>query len=325
MGSPSMNNLLGSLTTAMLVGQSLQPANGAKSRSTTNRFEAIEPLKSNKSRNASSAYCDNSMTDFNRNLINLRCLGTRPGQLNSIQLEGIFELPEPNVVFQNSEDEGSIPLATQVELEPKTAVTISGVIGDGAFGTDGTQSGDVDYFRVDDIEVGQEIYAVVDTDGFNSFNLELRNATGDLLATATSGAFPPRPEITFVAPSSGSYYLSVAGADIGGLVDPFDSSSGPGDQIQYDDDYRNGRLIEGRYDILIGLDYKDERQVVVNAEKGDVIGAAIDTDGVTLRLTDPQGDLRKRSEFDSSIRLPANSPLPSGAVSLQHVVFCALF
>lgn len=322
MGASTRSTLLGSLTTAMLVGHSLQPTNATNKSSTTNCLDALKPVQKNKMRSSSSVCGNNSMIDFNRNSILLDCLGTRPSQLNSLRLEGTFELPEPNVVVQNSEDEGSIPLATPVKLEPKTAVIISGFIGDGAFGTDGTQSGDVDYFRIDNVEAGQEIYAKVDTDipGFLTFNLEIRNATGDLLTTGTDRGFPPRPELEFIAPSPGSYYLSIAGADIGGLVDPFDSSSGPGDQITYDDDYRDGRLIEGGYDILIGLDYVDKRKVILNAQQGDVFGAAVDTDFATLKLTDPQGDLRIGSEFDRTVRLPESSPLPSGAVSLQHVM-----
>lgn len=249
------------------------------------------------------------------NAVFLPQLGTFPLQTQSLQLQGHFSLPTPTNDTAKTEDEGSIPLATPVILTSGTAVTLSGVIGDGSFGSSGTESGDVDYYEIANVLAGQEIFVDINTNftGLTS-TVEIRSSNGDLLLTQQPVGFSPDPLVEFIAPADGTYYVSVAGFGVGGLQDPFDSASGPGDTFPFD-----GGLSEGNYDIVIGLDYVETRDVFVLARLGDVFGAAIDVEQVKLTLTDPNQQARMISQQDFSFIFPPTTPLPAGISAVQHV------
>ena len=90
--------------------------------------------------------------------------GNGPGEDPVVDITGIFTAPTaPSPLGPYAEDEGSIPLATDIPLGAGQAVTAQGTIGDGPFGSSGTGSGDIDFFKISGVLEGQAIVIDVDT------------------------------------------------------------------------------------------------------------------------------------------------------------------
>lgn len=133
------------------------------------------------------------------------------------------------------------------------AVTIDGTIGDGPYGSGGTGSGDHDFFRIANVEIGQLILIDVETDlPFDDLDtfIALYDADGNSIALNEDedSAVTRDSFLAIPAPVAGDYYVSVAGslfpfAAI--LADPFDATTG------------FGVGSEGDYTLHLQLDYGD--------------------------------------------------------------------
>lgn len=244
--------------------------------------------------------------------------GTLPFQSDSVEITGAFELPAPLALAQLPEDEGSIPLATDVTMSAGDAVVVNGVIGDNPdFSSAGSGSGDFDFFAIRGVKAGQTITVRVDTpDPFGDLDpyVEIYDSIGTFLAANDDGnpAESFDSFLSFEAPADDDYYVSVGGFGAFFLIDPFDSSSGLGGFF--------GPISEGEYTATIGVEYFDEQEFLFFSRRGDVVGAAIDGTPATLSLLDRTRTERQGSGIDNTGIAPAVSPLPSGIAALSHVV-----
>ena len=244
--------------------------------------------------------------------------GLGPGDDPVADVTGIFEAPPaPSPLGPFPEDEGSIPLAVDTGLTAGHAVAIQGTIGDGPFGSTGTGSGDLDFFKITGVLEGQSIVIDVDTDvpmgDLDSF-IALYDADGNSLALNEDGDSNESFDsfLSIPAPYDSDYYVSIAGslfpfASV--LSDPFDSSTG------------FGVGSEGDYTLILRLENGDPDWFTVELEPCDVLGANLTGSGVQLQLMDPDGTtLRIASSQDLSEAYSDPSPLPGGGEAiLAHV------
>ena len=256
-----------------------------------------------------------------RSFTRLPRFGTGKWQDASIEVSGEFEMPSarPSEMIPLPEDEGSIPLATEVLLTEGSAVKINAEIGDGDFGSAGTGSGDVDFYRLSNIKAWQTISIDIDTpepfDGLNPV-VVVYAANGLVIDSNISGdpSVSMDSFLNFSAPFDGDYFVSVTGFGTFGLSDAFDSSTGLGNIF-------DEPLNEGVYSVTFGLNYYAEETFVFVGRPGDVVGVGM-VGGVFsgLSLFDPSGTERQGSHRDISFAAAALSPLPSGEASVAHVV-----
>ena len=244
--------------------------------------------------------------------------GTLPFQADSVEITGRFELPTPAPLVQLPEDEGSIPLATEVALSPGQGAVLSSVIGDNpAFNSSGSGTGDFDFFKIPGVKAGQTVTVRVDTPiPFGALDpyVEIYASDGTFLA-ANDDANPAvsfDSFLIFEAPADDDYYVSIGGFGAFFLIDPFDSSSGLGGIF--------GFISEGEYTATFGLDYFDEQTFLFFSRRGDVVGAAIEETIATLSLSDRTRTERQGSMVDNTGIAPEVSPLPSGLAAVSHVV-----
>ena len=243
--------------------------------------------------------------------------GTRRFQDDSVEITGNFRPPKPATLTADPEDEGSIPLATDTGVTSGNAVTIRAFIGDGPYGSNGTGSGDLDFYAIRNVRAGQTISIDLDTPvPFGPLDpyVELYDAQGNFIAANADGDASSFDSFLLLkAPADGDYFLSVAGTGTFILADKFDSSSGLGNIFGLP-------LDEGDYTVTIGLDYFDQQDFVFFLRKGDVIGASINGTAGTLSLMDRTGTERQGSSQDLSFTIPDQAPLPSGLASIGHIV-----
>lgn len=244
-------------------------------------------------------------------------LGTGPGEQAAVDVSGSFSAPPPPAVIGTfAEDEGSIPLASETGLVAGSAVRISGTIGDGPFGSSGTGSGDIDFYRIPGVEVGQLIVVDVDTAApfgdLDSF-IGLYDSAGNSLALNEDGDSGVSLDSFLAIPVTvaGDYFLSIGGslfpfASI--LADPFDSSTG------------FGVGSEGDYEVTIALEYGDQDWFSFDLEACDILGAQLVDSGQQLLVRDPAGQLQVASSQDLTGIFPPASPLPGGGeASLSYI------
>ncbi|MCH9646797.1 MAG: choice-of-anchor D domain-containing protein [Deltaproteobacteria bacterium] len=241
--------------------------------------------------------------------------GTAAGQTSRIRISGtvlaaltdLGSVPEPN---------GSIPTSQTLALTAGSAITVSGEIGDGAFGD---SSGDFDFFRISAL-AGQILEVSVRTPE-PSFDLNpisgLYDASGTLLEVnddrPTVGfLFDLDSTFTFPITADGDYLVVVGGNrpangdNVPAMLpaDPFDPSSGPGLGSQ------------GTYHLNLGLDSPTPRDVdcfALQLEAGDVVGASLYEGARKVRLQRGSGELLVAADGrDLSGLFPDESPLPGG-------------
>jgi hypothetical protein len=244
----------------------------------------------------------------------LRAFGTGPSQESAIDLFGSANLPDPSVLMPNAEDEGSIPLSTDTMLTTGEAVRVSGLVGDGPFGSSGAGTGDVDFYAIYNVQEGQVINVNIDTplpfDDLDPF-VALWTADGDLVAFNDDDGSTFDSLLRVAAPIDGTYYVAITGFGTFITDNPFDSSSGL------------GLGSEGTYDAVIGLDYFSRVDLSFQINKGEIFGASLNTSsgGGTMSLADKQGLERIGSSQNATSIHPAASPLPgNGPVALSHTV-----
>ncbi len=248
----------------------------------------------------------------------LSIFGSDAGEIDAIDIRGSFAAaPPPTLLGPFAEDDGSIPLASDSGLVSGSAVTLTGTIGDGPYGSGGSGSGDHDFFRIANVQVGQLILIDVDTDlpfeDLDSF-IALYDAVGNSLALNEDGnaSISHDSFLAIPAPVAGDYYVSIAGslfpfAAI--LSDPFDAASG------------FGVGSEGAYTLHLQLDYGDPDWFTFDLETCDILGLNLLQAGHQVQLVDPSGQLVVASSQDLSGIYPPTSPLPGGGrAAMAHVV-----
>ncbi|PCJ65769.1 MAG: hypothetical protein COA73_01930 [Candidatus Hydrogenedentota bacterium] len=233
-------------------------------------------------------------------------VGTGAGDDPNATLTGSLPSFSATPIGAPVEDDGSIPLATDLGLAVESAVIISGVIGDGPFGSAGTGTGDFDFYRVTAVTAGQLFQ--FDIDSVFPFTLDsfivLWDQFGFLLDFDDDGNFSSFDSLlTFEAPSPGNFYLSVGSFGSFAPNDPFDSASG------------TGATSEGAYTLTVTSTIASKDYFSIELEAGDVIGITTTGSAVSISLIDPINILRVSSSGDLSGLYPAASPLPSGGLA----------
>jgi len=244
--------------------------------------------------------------------------GNGPGQTSALNVTGDF--PEPPAATPSNpfpEDDGAIPLASDVSLSAGQRVKVTTLLGDGPHGSVGSGSGDFDFYAISGVTAGQILTADIDTDPesllfLDSF-LVIWDSAGNLLAFNDDDASGIGPSVDsflyFVAPADGTYYISVGsfGSEI--PQDPFDSSSGL------------GFFFEGFYDLTLGLDAYDTDYFTVALNTGDVLNVNGLGAISQVSLFDPAGVERITSSFDLTPFLAEGAPFSAGDnPSLVYVI-----
>ena len=232
--------------------------------------------------------------------------------------EGIYDLTilleNPNIIA-SPEDNGSIPLAAETGLtiaQPGKAY-VTGVVGDGPFGSAGTESGDYDFFRVE-ATAGNVITVDVDTPipfvGLDS-TVSIYDSAGSELVYGDDDGETFDSFVTFTVPTTGTYYVVVYGFPGNIIADPFDSSTG------------TGAGSEGDYTATIEVTMAQELEkdyYSFDLAAGDIIGANVFGHAGRLELYHPDGTLMVGSSKNNDY-YPDASPLPrDGKATLSYVI-----
>jgi hypothetical protein len=207
-----------------------------------------------------------------------------------------------------AEDNGSIELAADTGLRPATRRQTSGSIGDGPHGPSGDDSGDFDFYAVDDAAAGARLMVDVDTPVSDLDSaLILFDATGRAIAGNDDEAGSVDSLLSVILPASGSYYLAVAAYNaLPG--DPRDSGSGEG----------SGSL--GDYEVTFGLAAQDVDYYAVDLRAGDVLSGSASAAATRLSVVAPSRQEVIGSTQDASGVYPILSPLGGGGNAVvDHV------
>ncbi len=269
-------------------------------------------------RDSGSVNVFNTDGTLDRNLTFIRHFGTHRGQRDSVELTARSELEAPSILTPLPEDEGSIPLATELELVPGEAVNLDAMIGDGPYGSGGTRSGDVDFYAIRNVRQKQLITVDIYTpipDGLRAPTVRIYDSAGSEVGLTRTRRLHNDKDPkqfrdqfnAFIAPVADDYFVAVSGFGTY-LEDRFDSSSG---RLNLLND-------EGAYNVTIGLEYSDNHDFIFFLRPGDVIGASTDNPLTLLSLADRTGTERQGS--GQGIEGPDASPLPDGLATVAHVV-----
>jgi hypothetical protein len=219
--------------------------------------------------------------------------------------------PAPVAIAVAAEDNGAISsaVATGIGVDGRQAITTSGDLGDGPHGTLGDKKGDFDFYRVAGI-AGQTL--TVSTDGSASSTntvVGVYDAAGQLLGSDDDSGIGLQSKLAFAIPSTGDYFVVVAGKSPAGdfPADPNNSGSG------------FGSADTGAYKVLIAAAPVDKDFYSVQLDKGDVLGGALAVGGKRVTVIRPNGTEAVGSDVSVSARIPASSPLPRGAVDFSYV------
>jgi hypothetical protein len=240
----------------------------------------------------------------------LYAFGTAAWQNSAATVHGTLS-PSPVEIATGDEDNGSIALATATGIGTGTvrAITTTGQLGDGPHGSLGDKTGDFDFYKVAGT-AGQTL--TVSTDG----SLESTNtvvgvyaADGTLLGSDDDSGAGLASKLAVTVPSTGDYYVVVAGqSPVGSLpADPNNSGSGL------------GGADTGSYQVLIASAPVDKDFYSVQLAKGDVLGGSLAATGKRLTVVRPDGTQAVSSNLTSTTKLPASSPLARGPVDFSYV------
>lgn len=218
-------------------------------------------------------------------------------------LGSIANLAPPASTITTTEDNGSIPLATDTGIDGVGAIRTQSTIGDGPYGgEDG--SNDFDFFEVTS-EAGLTISASTLGTAELDTIVVIYSAEGEILAANDDALVAPNPfasRLNFRVPADGDYYVMVAGFGFDPLpADPFNSGSGAGGSDR------------GDYSLSITSGEIDTDFFALRLDKGDVIGAVGRGAANTLTIYRPDGTRRVgASNIDASSLYAPQSPLPGG-------------
>ena len=235
--------------------------------------------------------------------------GAGAGSTGTYQLTIRLETP---VLVSPVEDDGAIPLANATGLTAGVDGTAfaRGVIGDGSRGSGGTGTGDFDFYRVQ-AAAGQVITVDIDSavpiDGLDSI-AGIYDSAGNLLAFNDDDAKTFDSIVSFLTPTSGTYFVVIGGyTPFDLLADPFNPDSG------------YGAGSEGAYSVTIGLSANEVDYYSFNLKAGDILGADILGTAARLELFRSDGTLLIGSS-QIYILQPDASPLPHGGTAVLSYV-----
>ncbi|MEN5074786.1 hypothetical protein ABE437_13270 [Isoptericola cucumis] len=215
----------------------------------------------------------------------------------------------PAPVAPNDEDDGAIPLARDLRLGPdRPGITTTGEIGDGPHGSDGTKTGDYDFYRLD-ASKDETLTVDVAPGGELAANVLLYDADGELVVGAQDMTGEGAVHLSRQLEEGGTYYVAVGNhlPD-----DPFDPGSGP------------AVITEGPYRLDVTLHARGEADTdtyAVPLRKGDVLGATVTGSARQVAVHELDGDVVQTSSVDTGIIHPDGSPLARGGnATANHVV-----
>ena len=241
--------------------------------------------------------------------------GFSPNQLSAVEIHGMLAMPDPRDMGAASEegtDDGSIGLARWLDLSPGSRTRIQAFIGDGPHGSEGSQTGDYDFYELGRLGPGQVVTADIDTEPVEprlDTKIALYNSRGDRLEQNDDGVFGQRDSyLETTITEADNYFVIVRGINSDWPSDPFDPASGP----------KVGS--EGPYTLTVGLDATDTDWFSMDLGAGDVVSAALGSEALLVMFADISGDTLMISDLDRSVALPDSSPLLRGGnANLAHV------
>ena len=237
--------------------------------------------------------------------------GTGAGSEGAYQLTILLESP---TIVSSIEDDGAIPIANVIGLTPGVdgIAFARGEIGDGLHGSNGTNTGDFDFYRIQ-AAAGQIISVDIDTPiqlgGLDSI-AAIYDSAGNQLSFSDDDFKTFDSFFSILAPSSGAYFVVVGGYTPDYfLANPFDPNSG------------FGAGSEGAYSVKIGLSANEVDYYSFNLKAGDILGASSNGAAGRLELVGPNGTLLIGSSQNISYLYPKTSPLPhDGNAVLSYVI-----
>ncbi|MFY1674398.1 PPC domain-containing protein [Plantactinospora sp. WMMB334] len=236
--------------------------------------------------------------------------GTGGRDNNRLRILGTLspEQVEAEEIEPNPEDDGAIPLAGETGVgADRQAVTTSAEIGDGPHGSDGTGSGDFDFYEVTGT-AGRTLTVDIDTPtGALDPVVLLYTADGELIDLNDDSPEGLDSLLVHQFAADGTYYVAVIGFPTL-PEDPFDSGSG------------GGAGSEGPYQVTISTADQDTDFFAVRLRPGDVLGASVEGSAAEITVFDPDGREVHGSAQDATALYPPNSPLPGGGNAVtEHV------
>lgn len=200
-----------------------------------------------------------------------------------------------------AEDNSQLSRANDSTIDGSGAVSTTGVIGDGDYGSSGSATNDFDFYRIR-ASAGKAI--TIDTSGSTVDTVvALYAANGELLGANDDFTSVVGPSRLVVPVGAGTYYAMVAGySTLGSLPsDPEDAQSGAG----------NGS--EGSYDLAMSASVVDADFYGLDLAKGDVIGATVSGSVTSMTVYRPDGlQMVGSTMMDASSLYPPQSPLTGG-------------
>ncbi|MCA9198689.1 MAG: pre-peptidase C-terminal domain-containing protein [Planctomycetales bacterium] len=243
-------------------------------------------------------------------------LGFDSGEVAAIDVLGSIFLDVDNLpVISTLEDDGSILLANETDVISGGAVSATGVIGDGPFGT---TRGDFDFFAVRNVNEGDVITANVTAAATGSTldsGVMIFDSFGELVAFNNDGFRGSDSDLAYVAEEDGDYFVVVTGAVPQFMyrpANPFESDSG------------FSALTTGPYEVQIGLNIPDPDFFAVELNPGDIL--SVDVRGSVNNLSVTKGDDLELIGSTNNLNLIASdySPTPKdGNASLTYVADAA--
>ena len=235
--------------------------------------------------------------------------------LQEIELLGTLSLPAPRDLASVIEiDDGAIPLARAINLVSGESVRVGAFIGDGPHGSEGSATGDFDFYHVGRLDAGQIITIKTETSPTADPRLDtkigLYNSAGVRLEENDDRFWGDHDSfLESVIPAADEYFVLVRGINSDWPNDPFDSSSGP----------KVGS--EGPYYITISVDDRDVDFYGFDLVAGDILNISVHGWAHRITVFDGDGIARMGVTYDLSMLYPLESGLRFGGnANLAYVI-----
>lgn len=216
-----------------------------------------------------------------------------------------FRLAEAATLITPTENDDSISQANQTGVTLGNQVRAFGFLGDGLHGSNGTGTGDFDFYA---IEAGfnQTITVETETAGPAAPDspdtvLRLYDSSGTRVSFDDDGGVGLDSSLSFTTTKADTYYAVVSDFGSGDPGDPFTPGIG------------RGAGNEGEYAITIGLEESADRDFYsFELNPGDIIAANVSGGANRVALFDSSGNTVIAAEGDPSFLYPSASPLQRG-------------